>query len=654
MKGNRGVCSLVVLLVLLCPRGPLARAANDDWLPISPEELALKDDPLNPGAHAIILYREVFSDHEESFESSYYRIKILTEEGKKYANVEIPYAKGLVRVKELEARTVRGDGTVVPFRGEVFEKTVVKTRRIKLLAKTFSLPEVEVGSIVEYRFKLRWDRDRLLSPAWVIQGKLSLRRGRFRVKPTWRAQGVLGWTYFWVPENKKLEAQEDGTYLLEVENVPSFREEEYMPPADELKMRVGFFYSKHAGLGSEGFWREVGEERYKAEEKFIAKRKAMKRAVAEIISPDDPPETQLRKIYARVHGMRNLSYERSRTRKEEKREKLKENKNVEDVWRRGYGKAWDLNRLFVGLARAAGFEASVVLLSARTRGFFHEQVLDASQLNAHVVLVRWGEKELYLDPATPYCPFGYLSWEQTAVRGLRLDKEGGEFVSSPLPRSADAVTGRRARLRLDADGSLAGRVEVAFRGEEALRRRLEAMEEDEAGRQEKLEEEIKGWFSAGAQVEIESESGWESAGEPLRVEFRVEVPEFAIATGRRLLLPLGVFQVNRTYPFAHAERVHPVYFLYPWQEVDEITLELPPGYEVEGMPPGEEMLIPFGKYEISCEKQAEGLRVRRRLVMEGNFFKKEYYAALRFFYNKVKAGDEQHAVLEAVQVVQAK
>ena len=69
----------------------LADKRPDEWPPISPEELALKDDPLNPGAHAMILYREMHTDDVERFQTHYYRIKIFAEEGKKYADIEIPY-----------------------------------------------------------------------------------------------------------------------------------------------------------------------------------------------------------------------------------------------------------------------------------------------------------------------------------------------------------------------------------------------------------------------------------------------------------------------------------------------------------------------------------------------------------------------------------
>ena len=170
----------IVALAGLCVTGLAftARAA-DDWSPISSEELALKDDPLNPGAPAIILYRETFSNHEESFETHHFRIKILNERGAEYGNVEIPYFKGLYRVEDIKARTVQPDGASMAFDGPIYEKTIVKARKLKGFAKTFSLPAVEEGSIVEYRYRLQGKKSALFTPPWIIQGELSLRRARF-------------------------------------------------------------------------------------------------------------------------------------------------------------------------------------------------------------------------------------------------------------------------------------------------------------------------------------------------------------------------------------------------------------------------------------------------------------------------------------------
>ena len=63
----------------------------------------------------------------------------------------------------------------------------------------------------------------------------------------------------------------------------------------------------------------------------------MEEAVGQIVSPSDPPEVKLQKIYARVQQIRNTSFEVQKTEEEVKREKEKTASNAEDLWKRGYG-----------------------------------------------------------------------------------------------------------------------------------------------------------------------------------------------------------------------------------------------------------------------------------------------------------------------------
>ncbi len=279
-------------------------------------------------------------------------------------------------------------------------------------------------------------------------------------------------------------------------------------------------------------------------EEFIGEHKAVKRVVAEIVNPADPPDAKLRKLYARAQQIRNLSFEREKTEKEEKREKLKDNENVEDVLKHGYGYGSGINELFVALARAAGFEASMVYVTGRNSGLFEPGTLSWRQLDANVVQVRLGAQEWYLDPATRYCPFSLLPWGETDTKGIRPEKEGGSFVNTPEPKSADAVTERTATLQLAQDGTLEGNVQVKFVGQEALERRLEHRRADEAGRRKALEDEVRERLPAGSTVELTNQPNWEGPEEPLRAEFHIKTPNFGTSTGRRLLLPLAVFQAN--------------------------------------------------------------------------------------------------------------
>ena len=115
---------LVVVLALSC-----RSFAFDDWRPISQEELKMTSEPQAPGAPAIILWRQVDRDDRghTTHEVDYIRIKILTEEGRKYADVEIPFSKSIGNdVVHISARTIEPDGSITNYDGKAFEKYIVK------------------------------------------------------------------------------------------------------------------------------------------------------------------------------------------------------------------------------------------------------------------------------------------------------------------------------------------------------------------------------------------------------------------------------------------------------------------------------------------------------------------------------------------------
>src|ERR1700691_2115298 len=102
------MCVSALLPVLILATAAHAAAK---FQPVSTEELKMTSEPQAPGAPAIILYRQVDRNdygrtahggavlmgsqgpNADRFEDDYFRIKILTEAGRRYANVEIPFPK---------------------------------------------------------------------------------------------------------------------------------------------------------------------------------------------------------------------------------------------------------------------------------------------------------------------------------------------------------------------------------------------------------------------------------------------------------------------------------------------------------------------------------------------------------------------------------
>ena len=324
---------LSVWVVLL---GGLVLAAQQargiGFQPVSQEELKMTSEPLAPGAAAIILYRQVDRDDNihTPHEDDYVRIKILTEEGRKHADVEIPFDKQWEDVVAIHARTIRPDGSTVDFGGKVFDKYIVKGKiagtQIKVLVKTFTLTDVQVGSIIEYGYTKNYHEYTLYNSRWFLSDDLFTKKARFSLKPflgdSYNEVGVR-WTWnFLPPGSDPPQKTADHFVRMEVSNLPAFETEEYMPPADELKYRVDFIYQE--GLldkDAEAYWKRIEKARNGQLESVINKRSAMEQAVAQIVSPSDPPELKLRKIYDRVQSLRNTSYEEQKTEQEQKRNK---------------------------------------------------------------------------------------------------------------------------------------------------------------------------------------------------------------------------------------------------------------------------------------------------------------------------------------------
>jgi len=314
--------------------------------------LALKDNPALPGASAILLDRDSYVDDAKSYRTEYYRIKIFKDEGRRFADIEIPYVLKVDEVVDIRARTVRAVGTAAEFHGEILDKLIVKSKRLKYQAKIFTLSEAQTGGIIDYSYKMIWHQhapDVLKNPA------------------SYRIDGV-------------------GTEA-----------------------------------GSERYyWTDLGRRVQESVEAFIGHSKLVQQVTDQTVSPSDSPDVKLRKIYARVQQVRNLSFEPDRTRKELKQENLKENSSAEDVLKRGFGYGDDINCLFAAMVRAAGMEAYAMKVVARDKHIFDPAVLDSSQFNAMVINIHVGNEDRLFDPANRFCPFEMIPWSESGVKGLRL------------------------------------------------------------------------------------------------------------------------------------------------------------------------------------------------------------------------------------------
>lgn len=632
---------------LLGAGGAAVGNAETVWPSVSTEEWQLKSVPEVPGAAAVYLYQQFDRDDAAQFDATYVRLKVLTEEGRQYGNVEVPYIKGFQWIRDLEARTIRPDGSIVPFDGKTYDKDIVSARGVKLLARTFSLSGVEPGCIIEYRFR-RYDRGYETITHWILNQKLFVREGHYSLVPYPYLSLKWAWPNGLPPGTPAVPHKDKGRILLETHNVPAFVTEDHMPPEDELHYRVDFSYLWNGNDEQDPnvFWNKYGKSSYEYLQKFTDRRKVLEEALSQIVAPEDPPEVKLHKLYARMQRLHNYSYEPEKSEQEKEHEHRREADNVADVWKANAGTRADITFLFLALVRTAGLEANPVRASARDEYFFNPRVMNAKQLNRNLVEVSLNGALLYFAPGVPNAPYALLPWWETDSRALRLEPNGGTWIATPLPSASVSHIEREATLSLVGD-DLQGTLTVRFTGLDAQWRRLSERNEDPASRRQFLEKEVAAFIPVSSEVRLKNDPDWDGADEPLVAQFDLNVSGWATSAGHRVLLPVGLFGAAERHTFEHEQRVQPIYFNYPSRHLDRLEILVPQGWHIGSLPEAHALDMKGVVFKSSAEASGQTLHLTRDVTRDVYYAPVKYYPPLQRFYKTVRASDEEQVVLES-------
>lgn len=626
----------------------------------TPDELKMTSDPKAPGAAAVYLYREETNDQQNNYQGIYERIKVLTEKGKELATVRIPYERGFDTVSDIQGRTIHADGTIVPLTAKPADLMDFKLNKLQIDTIVFTLPSVEVGSILEYRLKIRTPDSSVVPPTWEIQQSYFVHKAHYSFHP-WVEPGH----YVVDGEGKSLDrmmysihtggekVNYDGArslYTLDLTDVPAIPDEDWMPPLNTIKWRVEFYYTS-ASTGP-AFWSDAGKHWAKETEQFANPTGELKKAAAQLVAPGDTDEQKAEKIYAAVMKLDNTDFTREKSKAERKKEKLKEIRRAEDVWKQQSGSADDIALLYVALCRAAGLKVWPVQVVNRDRAIFDDNYLKVGQLDDYLALLSIDGKDVYVDPGEKMCPFSLLHWKHTYASGFKLTDKGTAPVFTPAGTYKTAVVDRIADLDIDPQGSVKGMVRYVMAGPDALYWRQMTLQNDDEEVKKKFNESIKESMPDGVQADFDHFLALDNYNVNLIAFVKVS-GNIGSATGKHFFLPGLFFESRAKHPFvAEEKRLTPVDVHYPKMEQDQVTYRLPAGFTIETpLQPAQNSWAQHAMQTIASKTSGDSVEVDRTLAYNFVMLGPKDYTDLHDFYQKVATADQQQLVLTRTATV---
>jgi len=629
--------------------------------PPNPDELKMTDDPKAPGAAAVYLDREETTDDATRFWTRYERIKVLTEKGKELATVRVAYSRSFQKVSEIDGRTIHADGTIVPLTAKPADLMDFKVKDFQVDTVVFTLPGVEVGSILEYRIKLHSSDNELSRPVWGVQLPYFIRKAHFSFHPL--TQGIAGvyengrpvtrinfTSHLGLGEKVNYLGMKD-TYVLDLTDIPPSPAEDWMPPLNTVSWGVEFYYTN--AITGPAFWADAGQHWAEFVQQFTAPTPAIKKAAADLVLPADTDEQKARKIYAAVLKLENTTFGHTKTEAERKAEKLKDIRSAEDIWKYQSGNKNEITMLFVALGRAAGLKTWPIQIVPRNHRIFDNTFLTLRQLEDYLAIVELNGKDVYLDPGQKVAPFGALSWPHYLAGGFRMAAGGATSVLTPGNNYKTAVLQRVAQLFIDPSGSLTGSVRFILSGPEALSWRQASLENDQDEVKKRFNESLKDAFPAGVQADFDHFLALDDYTVNLVAIVKVS-GNIASVTAKRLILPGVFFQSRSRHPFTSQEaRTTPIDVHFAKTEEDDVTYHLPAGVTVESAPPPASAAWPdHAVLKIVSKADGGSVNVLRTLVYNFTLLDSKDYGSLHDFYLKVATADQEQLVLAHAPAVQ--
>ena len=620
-----------------------------DFPPITDQERSLTSVDGEPNAPAAVLFRKaelrirgygIGSDVSSRLVVSG-RVKVLTEAGKSQGEISLGHSN-YARLQKFEGRTVQPDGRVLPLPADAkFERKVSKRRNQSVTSVAF--PGVEVGSILDYAYEIRFDSIYFLEP-WYFADEIPVLHSEITFMIPHDIKATR-----WSSDPYRIGLQTEtknstlGTELrVWADKIPSVADDPYgLPFADlALKMMVvpTFLHDRDLHIGLLDSWttlcKNVEEEEYgKARRKdggVAAKAKA-------VAGSAPTPRAKAEALYRFVRDEIQTEYFEGIF--------LDEGSSVANTLSDGKGDYAEKALLLQALLDAVKIDARLVWAGDRFRGQIDPALPNPLWFDRVLVMVPLDGQRVFLDPADRSLAFGQLQYGYEGVPALVYDAKKPEGIT--LPETPFDQNGRRAMidLALDTDGRLTGTGELVYTGHLAWEK-IDWQDDEQ-----KTLDAWKEWLGDRSKgFEVSDIKFQELPDErKVRLTWTLKQREEDVLGDEVTLapsLPLGPL----AQPFVQdvGQRRSPVLFPYgKWEEV-ELHLRWPEGWKLEATPDLTRQERPVGALVVELDaKDAERTLVYRRHfeMRPRTLSSKQDYEAVRALYAAAEKSDAQMLAL---------
>jgi Domain of Unknown Function with PDB structure (DUF3857) len=637
MKKLTLVFSALLLFLLTTAQDKIPKYGN-----IDKADLEMKDCDFDPGAEAVELldvgevqYQYIQNVGWQSEATYRIRMKILKASAMHRAEIKIRYYS---KNRYQEVSGINGESYNLDAAGNIMETKMEKKAVFnKAIDKeysevSFALPEVKIGTVFEYKYKMT-RKSYSYIPAWAFQQSIPVKYSAYNVIIPEYFQFTVQTTARQSIEKKDDRRNTgDGAWYI-MRNIPGLKDEPYSSGRKDYLQRVEFQLSK---IVTPSYYEEVRTTWPKII-KELEENDYFGGAIKKNIKGTNDLDVQLKtakSIKEKVQLVYNYVQKNMQWNDEEG---IYSDNGIKDAWDKKNGNIADINFILIRLLRDADIDAKPLIASTKDNGAINTVYPFLRQFNCVLAYVADGDERYIMNAADKYNPFNLVPYDVLYTNALVVDKDGGALVG--LNSDKKFTNSIYFSAAVEADGKISGTATLNSSGY-ARNIRMSVYKKD------KLKEMIED--NEGVTIKADSISVNNEKDELLPLEQKIQFSGNMQTSGEYLFLPYNLFTGIGKNPFIEENRVMDIDFSFPKNYTVTGSFALADNYIVNELPKNTKMIMPDTSIVLTRMIQQDDNIISFRFTL--NFtapgYNAEGYPYIKEFFKKMYEIMDERIVLK--------
>lgn len=613
-----------------------------DFGDISDQELKMTKFDKDPDADAVYLFNKQDLEVNHHFNLDIYRhwrMKILTDAGKEYANVKISCWSS-DDIEDLKAKSYSPNGDEF----ELNSDNIVKLENKDVNAVSFNIPGVVAGSVIEVEYKIHSEYISSLKP-WYFQSDIYTALSELTlIMPTGLAYTdlKLNLTPYNITEtSENIRNPEDPRQTLTQfkwtgRDIPGFKDEPYVDNIYDKYAKIIFFiqgyHDEYQNIDLSKTWNDIAKRFLNFYHPFLQKDFKDDGKISIIIAGNNEPIEKAKSLYNYIrndiktsddHGIYSEDF-----------------RDADKLLLEKSGTSSEKNIFLIDLLSKAGLDAKPIFISTRANGEFITDFHDPGQFNRILCLLNINSRSYFLDTGVKSNPFGFLTPSVSVDKGLLLDNNKGTII-----KITPALSFNRTFISTDAElkgnGLITAKTQITYEGSPAVLKRNELFDKD-------LKKYIKEYvenLSKDAVLDTFYIVDLDSIEKPLVINIKYSLPNYTKQVDNLIYFNAPFFTAISKNPFTKEKRYFSVDYGYKETIEEKLKINLPLNISINELPVGKGGSIrefSFSRTNVSDNNQ---ILCDRSISIYDRSIPYTHYTGLKEIYDGMVKSDQEQIVL---------